>query len=213
MKQNKKPYIIGLTGNSGSGKGAVGRIMADSKKYGCFIIDCDVVAHENMKCGGLAYNDIVDSFGRDILDENGGIDRKKLGGIVFSDKEKLKLLNSITHGYVKQRVDEIIKANMQYDFIVVDAPLLKEAGMLDTVDTIWLVKASEYTRLKRVIRRDNITAEAAKARFKNQKPFDEDLADTIIQNDSENKEELVPVVETALDALYNSRFLQGDHNV
>ena len=203
MKQNKKPYIIGLTGNSGSGKGAVGRIMSDSAKYSCLIIDCDVVAHENMKRGGLAYNDIINAFGSEILDENGEIDRKKLGGIVFADKEKLKLLNTITHGYVKQRTDDIIKENTQYDFIVVDAPLLKEAGMLDSVDTVWLVKASEDTRLKRVMKRDNITAEAAKARFKNQKPFDESLADTIIQNDTEDKAQLIPIVETTLDALYS----------
>ncbi|MBQ6554626.1 MAG: dephospho-CoA kinase [Firmicutes bacterium] len=192
MTQNKRPYIIGLTGNSGSGKGAAGEILAE---LGCLVIDCDKVAHENMAKVGIAYDDIVNAFGKEILSENGGIDRKILGGIVFSDKKKLEKLNQIAHKYVKKRVEEIISENKNYDFIVVDAPVLKEAGMTDTVDCIWLVTADENTRLKRVTKRDNITEEAARARFKNQTPFDENEADAVIYNNSDDKEALRREVE------------------
>ena len=192
MTQNKRPYIIGLTGNSGSGKGAAGEILAE---LGCLVIDCDKVAHENMAKGGIAYDDIVGAFGSEILKENGEIDRKILGGIVFADKKKLEKLNNIAHKYVKKRVEEIIAKNKSYDFIVVDAPVLKEAGMTDTVDCIWLVTADENTRLKRVMKRDNITEDAARARFKNQQPFDENEADAVIHNNNDNKDELKKEVE------------------
>ncbi|MBO5561787.1 MAG: dephospho-CoA kinase [Firmicutes bacterium] len=192
MTQNKRPYIIGLTGNSGSGKGAVGEILT---ALGCLVIDCDKVAHANMTKGGIAYDEIVSVFGREILDKNDEIDRKILGGIVFNDKEKLKLLNTVAHKYVRQRVEEIAAANTDYDFIVIDAPVLKEAGMLDTTDSVWLVTASEATRLKRVMKRDNITEEAARARFKNQTPFDKNEADVVIYNNNDIEEELKKEVE------------------
>ena len=195
MTRNK-PLIIGLTGNSGSGKGAAGKIL---EEYGCLVIDCDKIAHENMAKGGIAYNDIVQAFGGEILDENGGIDRRILGGIVFADKEKLALLNSIAHKYIRQRVDELI-SKTSAKIVVVDAPVLKEAGMLDTVDKVWLVTADEEIRLKRVMKRDGISEEAARARFKNQTPFDETEADAVIRNNS-NEDELRKEVEYHLEKL------------
>lgn len=198
MTQNKKPFIIGLTGNSGSGKGAVGKIL---EKHGALVIDCDKVAHENMAKGGIAYDEIVSAFGREILDKNGEIDRKILGGIVFDDKDKLDLLNGIAHSRIKQRVDEIIKDNGQYNLIVIDAPLLKEAGMCESVDSIWLVTADEDIRLKRVMKRDSITEKAARARFKNQTPFDENEADVVIYNNNDIEEELKKEVEFQLEKL------------
>lgn len=191
MTQNR-PYIIGLTGSSGSGKGAVGEIL---KSLGCPVIDCDAVAHENMAKGGIAYDDIVSAFGTEILKEDGEIDRKILGGIVFADKQKLEMLNRIAHRYVRQRVEEITAQNKNVPVMAVDAPLLKEAGMLESVDTVWLVTADEKIRLKRVMRRDNITEEAALARFKNQIPLDETEADAVIYNNSDDLCELKASVE------------------
>ena len=77
--------VIGLTGTSGSGKGAVSNIMA---KNGAYIIDCDKIAHENMEIGGIAYKDIVTAFGKDVLNNDGSISRQALGSIVFSDSRK-----------------------------------------------------------------------------------------------------------------------------
>ncbi|MDE6357260.1 MAG: dephospho-CoA kinase, partial [Eubacteriales bacterium] len=92
MKQNKS-LIIGLTGGSGCGKTTVANIL---KELGGYIIDADKLAHKIMKKGEKAYYEIIDAFGEEILTKEKNIDRKALGGIVFSEKEKLELLNFIT---------------------------------------------------------------------------------------------------------------------
>ncbi|MBR6399904.1 MAG: dephospho-CoA kinase [Firmicutes bacterium] len=199
MTQNK-PYIIGLTGNSGSGKGEVCRIL---EKLGCHIIDCDRLAHENMAKGGCAYDDIVNAFGKEILGENGEIDRRILGGIVFNDKKKLELLNGISHGHITKRIADIIAENADKAYIVIDAPLLREAGLMPLCDAAWLVDADEKLRLERVMRRDGITREKALERFKNQVPsFDHhDIFDIIIMNNYDDISQLGPIVKKAFYAL------------
>ena len=101
--------VIGLTGNSGTGKSSVAKIM---EKYGALILDCDKIAHENMAVGGCAYDEIISAFGKDILNSDKTINRKALGNIVFNDSQKLSILNQITHSKIAQRVkDEIAKAS------------------------------------------------------------------------------------------------------
>ena len=87
--------VIGLTGNSGTGKSSVAKVMG---KYGALILDCDKIAHENMAVGGCAYDEIVSAFGKDILNSDNTINRKALGNIVFNDSQKLSILNKITFG-------------------------------------------------------------------------------------------------------------------
>lgn len=174
--------VIGLTGNSGSGKGAVSEIMSEN---GALILDCDKIAHNNMQPSGIAYNDIVNSFGSGILDDTGSINRGILGDIVFKNPEKLRLLNSITHGYIKQEVLRKISENKDIKCIVIDAPLLFEAGFDSFCDSIWTVTAPLDIRLKRVIERDGISKERALKRFENQ-PDSESLSarsDVVITND------------------------------
>ena len=91
--------IIGITGGIGSGKTAVLDIM--QRDYGAFIMEADALAHRLMEPGQISYNDIVEHFGRDILDEDSRIDRAKLSAVVFSDQKQLDILNSITHPNVK----------------------------------------------------------------------------------------------------------------
>ena len=188
MKQNK-PVIIGLSGSSGSGKSTVGEILAD---LGCLVIDCDKTAHENMEKGGLAYDDIVKAFGSEILDENGEIDRRILGPIVFADKEKLKMLNSISHAYIKQRIKEIIGTAFHYKYVVIDAALLYESGLMEDCDICWLVTADEKTRLKRVMLRDGIDENKAYERFRNQRDDSEikHLFQIVTENEFSTREEL-----------------------
>lgn len=92
--------IIGITGGIGSGKTAVLDIM--QRDYGAFIMEADALAHRLMEPGQISYNDIVEHFGRDILDEDSRIDRAKLSAVVFSDQKQLDILNSITHPNVKR---------------------------------------------------------------------------------------------------------------
>jgi dephospho-CoA kinase len=171
---------IGLTGNSGCGKSTVAAAL---KKKNCIICDCDKVAHENMAKGGVAYSDIVAEFGEGILLENGEIDRKKLGGIVFNDKEKLEKLNSLTHLHITEKIlaDKEEAKRKNCDFLLVDAPLLLEANMQNLVDAVWVVTADYEKRIERILERDGITREMAEKRFKNQMPFEKqkEFADVV----------------------------------
>ena len=96
--------IIGITGGIGSGKTAVLDIM--QRDYGAFIMEADALAHRLMEPGQISYNDIVEHFGRDILDEDSRIDRAKLSAVVFSDQKQLDILKSITHPNVKKAILE-----------------------------------------------------------------------------------------------------------
>ncbi len=180
--------IIGLTGNSGSGKSTVADIL---KNEGGYIIDADKIAHENMKLKGCAYSEIISYFGNDILDSDKNIDRKKLGNIVFNNKNKLNKLNEITHKYIIEKIENEIKKNVdskEYKFVVIDAPLLIETGLNNKVDSVWVVYADFEKRVKRIMIRDNITEEEVKRRFENQLDFEKQkvYADEIILNNDFN---------------------------
>ena len=180
--------IIGLTGGTGSGKGFVAERL---RKRNAYVMDADVIAHE-----------IVKYFGDEILDEDGQIIRRKLGDIVFSDSEKLAFLNLCTHKYINMEIMRVIKEispqTDKYTAIVIDAPLLAEAGLADICDDIWVVYADSEVRIKRIIERDSITEEQARKRIASQKSWEEykALGAVIIDNSSDDEN-----VENQLDAL------------
>lgn len=173
--------VIGLTGNSGCGKGVVAEIMS---KYGALILDCDKIAHDNMKPLGIAYREITEAFGDSILNKDYTINRKILGSIVFKDKEMLTLLNSITHKYVIEVINNAIMLNRDKNLIVIDAPLLIEAGLKRYCDSVWMVYAPFEVRIERVMKRDKIGRKDALLRFENQMSIDElkKYSDVIIEN-------------------------------
>ncbi len=194
--------IIGLTGNSGSGKSTVSKIFKENKGY---IIDADEIAHINMKKGNLSYNEIIEEFGEEILSENKEIDRKKLGEIVFNNKEKLDKLNEISLKHIlktiSEEVDKISKNPEGYDFIVIDAPLLIETGLNFIVHEVWLVRADKSILIDRISKRDNIDIEYAKNRLKNQTSQDElaKYANIIIDNNYVSLDELTKNVLSKLN--------------
>lgn len=176
--------IIGLTGGTGSGKGAVSKCL---KELGAAVIDSDEVAHEIIVKGKPAYNELIDYFGTSILDENGDIVRRILGEIVFSDgKEKLRFLNQCTHKYIfldmKEQLESYEKEGREV--VVIDAPLLLEGKFKTLCDEVWVVYADEKTRLNRIMDRDSISEEHGKNRIASQKTWDEYKAeaDIIIDN-------------------------------
>lgn len=173
--------VIGLTGNSGCGKGVVAEIMS---KYGALILDCDKIAHDNMEPLGIAYREITEAFGDSILNKDYTINRKILGSIVFKDKEMLTLLNSITHKYVIEVINNTIMLNRDKNLIVIDAPLLIEAGLKRYCDSVWMVYAPFEVRIERVMKRDKIGRKDALLRFENQMSVDElkKYSDVIIEN-------------------------------
>lgn len=176
--------IIGLTGGTGSGKSVVSRSLAEA---GAVIVDADQIAHEIIERGKPAYLEIIDFYGRDILDAEGNIIRKKLGEIVFHDAEKLAFLNRCTHKYIAAEVERQIaaaKAQGEAKAIILDAPLLLEAGLEQICDLVWVVYAEAEVRTQRVMARDGISYESAKARIANQKSWEEyrNAADAVIDN-------------------------------
>lgn len=185
---------IGVTGGIGSGKSTVSKILAE---MGAEIIDADVIARDITLKNQVAYQEIVDCFGAEILASDGEIDRGKLASKVFNDKHKLELLNSMTHQHVAQIIvkrHEILK-NMEKT-VVIDAPIPIKHGFLDVVEEIWVVVADREIRIKRVMTRSGLTYQQALGRI-NAQLSDEyycSLADVIINNNS-TYEELRRIVE------------------
>lgn len=175
--------IIGLTGSIASGKSTVATIL---KQYGLPIVDADEVARKVVEKGEPTLKKIVEVFGEEILTENGEMDRKKVGAIVFHDEEKRKLLNSIIHPAIRAEMlrqrDEHIQNGEKA--VVMDIPLLFESKLQHFVEKILVVTVDEDVQLKRLMERNNFTEEEAKARISSQIPLTEKVkqADAVIFN-------------------------------
>ena len=192
--------VIGLTGGIASGKSTV---SAKLKDLGAYIIDVDVLARDVVSKGEIAYNRIVQSFGPDILLKTGEINRKKLGNIVFSDKKKLALLNSITDpeiiSRVKDKIAELKAAGEKV--IVVDAAILIEMGLYKYVDSVWVVVVDRETQIKRLMKRDKFDYEDSENRINSQftNEVRKKYADVIIDNNRPFEE-----VERKIEELWNN---------
>jgi dephospho-CoA kinase len=141
---------IGITGGVGSGKSEVLRFLREA--YGAEILIADEIGHEQMEPGTKGYEEIRERFGDDFLDENGKIDRRKLGTVVFADREKLAQLNRIIHPQVarviRERMEQAEKEGRK--MIVLEAAILLEAGLGDCLDEIWYIYADRETRIRRL---------------------------------------------------------------
>lgn len=178
-KQNK--VVIGLTGSFGSGKSTVAGIF---RKGGAIVIDADSLAHECMRPGSGIYKKIVSIFGKGILRANSTIDRGKLGKAAFSDHCLLLKLNSIIHPEVIRRIRRrVIAAGC--GLVVLDAPLLIEAGLHKEVDKVVVVTADQDNQIKRLQRRCSLDRAGILKRINSQIKLKKkiSLADFIIDND------------------------------
>jgi dephospho-CoA kinase len=151
-------YVIGLTGGIGTGKSVVATILSEK---GALILDADRLGHEVYLPGRPAYDDIVDEFGREVVAEDGTIDRKKLGPIVFADPAKLARLNAITHPRMKEmmreRLTEAKRAGTRV--AVLEAALLFDAGWDDLTDEVWVTVVDAQTAAERTSQRSGIPLE------------------------------------------------------
>jgi dephospho-CoA kinase len=177
--------VIGLTGGIGSGKSAVTVFL---KELGAVIIDSDKVGHEVMEPGTRGYREIVAAFGKDILDPQGVIDRKKLGQIVFSSPEALQRLNRIMHRRIHQAVQAKLNEYRKQGAIaaVIEALVMVEGGWTSLVDETWLVIASRDVVIKR-LRERGLSETEALVRISRQVPPEEkiDQADVVIDNNGD----------------------------
>ena len=172
---------IGLTGGIASGKTTVSDCF---KKLGTKVIDADVISHEVTEPSGSAFEEILSEFGSEILDEKGLINRKKMRAIIFDDESQKKILEEIIHPKVR---DEMFKRINKSDdhYLIVSVPLLVETGMNRIMDRTLLVDCSEDTQIKRLMHRDKITLNEARAILKNQASRSDrkKIADDLIVNE------------------------------
>jgi len=176
---------VGLTGGIACGKSTVAQMFV---ALGAHLIDFDRLAHYVQEPGKPAYKEVVNRFGKDILQPNKKIDRIKLGNIVFADKKKLLELNNIVHPLVYQEWHirlEKIKKKEKHAIILSDVPLLFEGEMQHLFDLTMLVLIAPEEQLCRLIRRNKMKREEAADRLKSQMPITEKiaLADIVIDNE------------------------------
>lgn len=176
--------VIGLTGGTGSGKSTVSAYL---KKRGCCIIDADEIARQLTSPGGEALDPIREKFGDSVFYDDGTLDRKKLGNIVFKDEEKLKILEEITTKIVIRKITDKIHQMKQSGYegiVILDAPLLFEFGMEGLADENWLVICDRERRIKRLENRDGLSRREITDRMANQLSDEKkmDMADQSIDN-------------------------------
>ncbi len=182
--------IVGLTGGVASGKTAVSQVL---KEEGAYIIDADQIARELVQPHKPAWNELIRAFGKEILQEDGSIHRKKLAEKVFADPEQRKLLNQILHPRIKEEMDRRTKEIGQRDpeaIVVIDAPLIVELGDHREMDKLIVVASTQTQQIERLKERDGIGPEEALRILSSQMPVEEkvNLADFVIRNEGSLEE-------------------------
>ncbi len=175
--------ILGITGGIGAGKSCVANLFA---KLGATVVDADKIAREILEPNGKAFPLVVEHFGEEILTPDRTINRKKLAGIVFCDKQKLELLNHLTHPAVFEEMQRQIKA-AKTEIVCLDVPLLFTCDFPIHCDRTLAVVAPKELRIARILERDGCGREQAEARMRNQLSDEEfrEKADLILCNDGD----------------------------
>lgn len=172
--------VIGLTGNIGTGKSVVRRML---EQLGALGIDADAISHQIIEKDSAGYLPVVEYFGRYILLPEGDIDRARLGRIVFSDPMAMQMLESIIHPKVTDAIHSLIETSTK-PVIVIEAIKLFEAAIHQDCDATWVVRAAYPTQLERLVSRRKMTEADARQRIEAQDPQERkiSLADVVIDN-------------------------------
>ena len=195
--------VIGLTGGIASGKTLVTQQLAER---GAVVIDADKVGHQAYLKGTNAYDSVVNVFGKDVVGEDGEIDRKKLGAKVFADPEMRRKLEAIVwpamRDMMEKQLDELRASGTEV--AVLEAALLIEADWTPLTDEVWLVTVSPETARQRLFERNGLSAEDAEARIRAQLTNEKrrEYADVEIENDG-TLDELTAAVDDAWAKLKN----------
>ena len=163
--------VYGITGGAGTGKSEVIKML--QQNFGGCVIMSDEVARELMQKGNISDQLIVEYFGRDILMDDGEIDRKKLADHVFNNKEALEKLNSMTHPYVKEEIRKLIaeaEASGECRFVALESAILLECGYEDICDEFWYVYTKPEIRRQRMKETRNYSDEKVDSVMRNQQP-------------------------------------------
>ncbi|MFE4533922.1 dephospho-CoA kinase [Streptomyces scopuliridis] len=190
---------LGLTGGIGAGKSEVSRLLTS---YGAVLIDSDRIAREVVEPGTPGLAAVVAEFGPEVLAPDGGLDRPRLGAIVFGDPDRLRALNAIVHPLVRARSAELETAAGPDSIVVHDVPLLVENGMEALYDLVIVVDAAPETQLDRLVRLRGMAESEARKRMAAQATRERRraAADVVIDNDGP-LEQLEPQVRRVWQTL------------
>ncbi|MBC7088405.1 MAG: dephospho-CoA kinase [Tissierellales bacterium] len=213
MKQNRAK-IIGITGGIATGKSTVVKIL---KSMNFIVIEADEISKEVVKKGKPGLTKIVEKFGENILLEDGELNRKKLGEIIFNNEDKRKELNEIMHPIIiKEILDRLKSYIFKYDIIFIDMPLLFETKELLSdmglyFDEIWLVYCDEDVQLNRLMKRENIEFDYALKKIKSQldSNYKKKYSDKIIYNNGSLEE----LEKTVIDMVKELRSDKNEKDV
>ena len=196
--------VLGLTGNIGCGKSSVSTIFMENNIK---VVDADIVARQIFDDKNLL-NEVFSTFGESIKNQDGSLNRKALGNIVFNDDEKLILLNNLTHPKIKQKILSKVEEykNQGEKIVVIDAALLIEDDYIPYIQKLILITCRKEIQINRIIARDNCTKEEAISRINSQMSQEEKVkfADYIIDN-SNSFEELQKKVLELISVLQGER--------
>ncbi|HCC5687155.1 Dephospho-CoA kinase [Staphylococcus aureus] len=176
------PKVIGLTGGIASGKSTVSELLS---VFGFKVVDADKAAREAVKKGSKGLAQVREVFGDEAIDENGEMNRRYMGDLVFNHPEKRLELNAIIHPIVRNIMEEEKQGYLKQGYnVIMDIPLLFENELENTVDEVWVVYTSESIQMDRLMQRNNLSLEDAKARVYSQISIDKKsrMADHVIDN-------------------------------
>jgi len=195
--------IIGVTGGIASGKSLVSSELA--RRVRVFVIDVDQIARELVEPGEPALEAIIREFGSEFRRDDGTLDRRALGRLVFSDSDALARLNRIMFPRLREATQKRVReAAREHSLVVVDAAVLYEAGLDSLVDCVICVTADEEVRVKRIMARDGLSRREALDRVKAQTDLEEQArrADFVVDNSGapEDTARQVELILNRLDA-------------
>lgn len=176
------PKVIGLTGGIASGKSSVSELLT---VHGFKVVDADVASRQAVEKGTKGLEQVKEAFGEEAIDEDGNMNRSYVGDVIFNHPEKRLELNEIVHPIVRDIMEQEKEAYLEQGYnVIMDIPLLFENDLQDTVDEVWLVYTSESIQIDRLMERNDLSMEDAKARVYSQISIDKKrrMADREIDN-------------------------------
>ena len=196
---------IGLTGGIGTGKSLVSNLLND---LGATVVNADLLGHEAYLPGTAGFDMVVDAFGDQIVGEDGTVDRKKLGPIVFSSPQNMSKLNAIMHPLIRDMIQGQLEeySSNGTDVVVVEAAVLIEAGWQDLFDEVWVVTSDKETVIERLKDRNSLSREDAIARIESQMSNDERVghSNVVISNDGTTDE-----LADGVEQIWNTRVVNN----
>ena len=158
--------ILGIYGKTGIGKSTVSDYLS---KKGFHVIDCDKTGHDILKRDEEGYKKVLEAFGESFLKNDKEIDRKKLGGYLFKNRDKLEILNSISFPLIEKKVKEEIERNKDKN-IIIDGAHIYKTDIIKMCDAVIQIKTDKS--IERITKRDNISESDAKNRLNSQSDYD-----------------------------------------